>query len=67
MNADLQRLQDMLAAMQSQRDQALNAHVVQQAEIAALRRTVAERDAQIKQLQDDVAKLTPEPVAEAAE
>ena len=53
--------------MQSQRDQALNAHVVQQAEIAALRRTVAERDAQIKQLQDDVAKLTPEPVAEAAE
>lgn len=49
----------MLAAMQSQRDQALNAHVVQQAEIAALRRTLAERDAQIKALQEEVGMLKP--------
>jgi uncharacterized protein YeeX (DUF496 family) len=57
MNPDLQRLHDMLAAMQSQRDQALNAHVVQQAEIAALRRTIAERDAQIKALQEEIETL----------
>ena len=49
---DTQRLQDMLAAMQSQRDQALNAVVITQAEIAALRRTLAERDAQIKHLME---------------
>jgi uncharacterized protein YeeX (DUF496 family) len=59
MNADLQRLQDMLAAMQSQRDQALNAHVVQQAEIAALRRTVAERDCQIKAFEEEIEMLKP--------
>jgi hypothetical protein len=41
MNPDLQRANDMLAAMQMQRDQALNAVVHAQAELAALRREVA--------------------------
>ena len=41
MNPESQRAQDMLAAMQAQRDNALNAMVIAQAEIAALRREVA--------------------------
>lgn len=42
-----------------------NAHVILQADIAALKRTVAERDARIKALQDEVAKTEPAPAAEA--
>ena len=57
MQPELQKLQDMLAAMQSQRDQALNAVVITQAEIAALRRTLAERDATIKTLAEEMEKL----------
>jgi hypothetical protein len=66
MNSGLQKLQDMLGAMQSQRDQALNAYVVLQAEIAALRRTLADRDSRIKALEEEVAKLAPTNQAEAA-
>ncbi len=40
MNPELQRAQDMLTAMQAQRDNALNAVVMAQAEIAALRREI---------------------------
>lgn len=39
-NHELQRAQDMMTAMQSQRDQALNSLVVAQAELAGLRRDV---------------------------
>jgi FtsZ-binding cell division protein ZapB len=38
LNADLQKAQDMLNAMQAQRDQALNGIVMLQAELADLRR-----------------------------
>jgi len=41
MNPELQRAQDMLSAMQAQRDNALNAVVMAQAEIVALRRQLA--------------------------
>lgn len=41
MSPELQRAQDMLVAMQAQRDQAMNGLVHAQAEIAALRREVA--------------------------
>jgi hypothetical protein len=51
---DTRRYDDMLAAMQAQRDSAMNANVVAQAEISALRRTLAERDAQIKELKDKI-------------
>jgi hypothetical protein len=54
---DEQRISDMLAAMQAQRDSALNAIVVAQAEIAALRRELAMRDEQIGVLKTDVEKL----------
>ena len=57
---DIQKLQDMLAAMQQQRDQALNVVVVAQAENAALRRTLAERDAMIKDLIGKTEKRTTE-------
>jgi hypothetical protein len=43
MNPDLQRAQDMMAAMQAQRDAALNACVQMQAEIANLQRQLAEK------------------------
>jgi hypothetical protein len=48
---DIARLQDMLTALQAQRDAALNAVVVTQAETAALRRTLAARDARIAELE----------------
>ena len=41
MNAELQRAQDMLIAMQAQRDNALNAMVLAQAEIMNLKREIA--------------------------
>lgn len=47
MSNELQRAQDMMTAMQSQRDQALNSLVVAQAELAALRREVEALRAQI--------------------
>ncbi|HVQ43348.1 MAG TPA: hypothetical protein VMT30_00055 [Candidatus Saccharimonadia bacterium] len=40
MNKELQRAQDMLAAMQAQRDNALNAVVMMQADLADARRVV---------------------------
>lgn len=40
MSPELQRAQDMLAAIQAQRDNALNAMVLAQAEIAGLRREI---------------------------
>lgn len=59
-NTPDQRANDMLAAMQAQRDQALNANVFAQAEFAALRRTLAERDSAIKQLGEEIEKLRAE-------
>lgn len=53
---DLQRAQDMLGAIQHQRDQALNANVMASAEIAELRR-------QIAALEEQVGKLRIEPDA----
>ena len=47
----------MLNAMQSQRDSALNAHVVLQAEMAALKRTLAERESTIKRLSEEIKTL----------
>lgn len=41
MTPESQRFEDMLVAMQAQRDQAMNALVYSQAEIMALRREVA--------------------------
>jgi hypothetical protein len=57
MNPEIQRLQDVLGAMQAQRDQALNAHVISQAENAALKRTLADRDARIKALEADLQQV----------
>lgn len=56
--ADLQKLQDMLTVMQQQRDSALNAVVIERVENVALRRTLAERDAQIKELQSKAGSQT---------
>jgi hypothetical protein len=42
MNRELQRAQDMLAGMQAQRDNALNAVVMLQADLAAARRALEE-------------------------
>jgi len=60
MNAELQRAQDMLGAMQHQRDQALNANVFANAQILELQREVAA-------LQKQVRQLTVEPVAPSEE
>lgn len=43
MNSETQRANDMLAAIQAQRDQAMNGLVAAQAEIMALRRQLAEK------------------------
>lgn len=72
MNTELQRAQDMLAVMQAQRDNALNANVLAQAEIAGLRRQLAGLDSALKEAhqerdkavldlkdaQDNIAKAT---------
>jgi predicted RNase H-like nuclease (RuvC/YqgF family) len=62
-----QKVYDMLVAMQQQRDQAMNANVLAQAdiasrdrEIATLRRTLAERDSAIKQVGEEVERLRAE-------
>jgi hypothetical protein len=55
MNTDLQRAQDMLNAMQQQRDQALNAMVNASAEVASLRRELAAKDARIAELEKPIA------------
>jgi predicted nucleic acid-binding Zn-ribbon protein len=60
MNSEIQRAQDMLAAMQMQRDNALNAMVMAQAELASRDREIA---ALRKQIED--AREKPE-LAEAA-
>lgn len=44
MNPELQRANDMLAILQTQRDQALNTLVAAQAEIMSLRRQLAEKE-----------------------
>lgn len=54
---------DVIAALQQQRESALNATAMLQAQIAALRRTLAERDSRIKTLEGEVEKLTPTEVA----
>jgi hypothetical protein len=50
MNPEMQKANDMLAAMQMQRDNALNAMVHAQAELAALRRELAVKDGRIAEL-----------------
>lgn len=52
MNPELQRAQDMLSAMQQQRDYALNAMVHAQAELAAQGREVAALRQQIEALKE---------------
>ena len=59
MNQDTQRANDMLAAMQMQRDNALNAMVHAQAELAA-------RDREIAALRTELAALKEPGLAEAA-
>jgi regulator of replication initiation timing len=44
---EIQRANDMLEAIRAQREAALNANVQMQAEMAALRRRIAELDAEI--------------------
>jgi hypothetical protein len=51
MNAEFLRAQDMLTAMQQQRDSALNANVHALVEIAALRRKAADLEEALKQAQ----------------
>lgn len=60
MSPELQRAQDMLGAMQQQRDQALNANVLAHAQILSLQRDVAA-------LQEQVRQLTAETVAPTEE
>lgn len=57
MNPELQRAQDMLAAMQMQRDNALNAMVMAQAEIAARDREIATLREQVNLAKVDLAAL----------
>lgn len=59
MGQDLQKLQDMLGALQVQRDQALNVNVMLQAEISALKRALAEHVSRIAKLEVDIAKMVP--------
>ena len=47
MNSESQRNEDMLIAMQAQRDQAMNGLVYAQAEIMALRREIAALNARL--------------------
>jgi cell division protein FtsB len=53
MMPDVQRLRDMLTAMQQQRDTALNVVVMAQAEIASLKRRIDELDAELDQLKSE--------------
>jgi hypothetical protein len=48
MNPEIQRAQDMLDAMQGQRDNALNAMVLMQADVIALRREIAALKASVE-------------------
>lgn len=57
MTPEMQRLQDLLAAVQAHRNQVLDAHAALQADIAALKRILAEREDQIKALKEEVANL----------
>jgi hypothetical protein len=59
---EIQRAQDMLNAMQGQRDTALNAIVHAQAEIAALNRALAEKDKMIADRDETLANLGRIPV-----
>jgi len=64
MNPELQRAQDMLAAMQAQRDNALNAMVMAQAELAMLRRRVSELEQDVSGLKEQLARATLLPCAQ---
>lgn len=63
-NTDAQRAQDMLAAMQRQRDNALNAMVHAEAEIASLNRQVAGLQEQVRQLTAATAEQVVAPTEE---
>lgn len=67
MNREIQKANDMLAAMQAQRDQAMNAVVMEHAESAALRRALAARDDEIGKLKAQIVALASEPAQTAAE
>ena len=51
----------MLAAVLRHRDQALNAHVILQADNAALKRALAQQEARVKGLQDELATYAKAP------
>lgn len=60
MNPELQRAQDMLGAMQAQRDTALNANVHMQAELMAAQRRIGELMAEKTSLENQLSKTTGE-------
>jgi predicted nucleic acid-binding Zn-ribbon protein len=55
MSKELQRAQDMLTAIQGQRDNALNAMVIAQAEIAEARRTISDMDKELTEVRAQLA------------
>jgi len=59
MQKDLQRAQDLLNAMQAQRDQALNASVMASADNAELRRQIAALEEQVGKLRTELDKASP--------
>lgn len=68
-NEQVQRTNDLIAAMQAQRDQALNVNVNAVAENAGLRRRIAELEAEnaaLKGSAQAAAAPEPEPAEEAA-
>ncbi len=67
MNQELQRAQDMLNAMQSQRDNALNSVVLAQADLAELRRQLTAKQAEADQLRAQLGAATLEQKKAAAE
>ncbi len=50
MTPDLQKANDMLSIMQEQRDHALNAVVIAQADVADLKRQLVAKDAELSKL-----------------
>ncbi|HVQ43800.1 MAG TPA: hypothetical protein VMT30_02445 [Candidatus Saccharimonadia bacterium] len=55
MNQELQRAQDMISAMQGQRDNALNSVVMLQADLAAARRTIDDMSKELTEVRAQLA------------
>jgi predicted nucleic acid-binding Zn-ribbon protein len=65
MNKELQRAQDMITAMQAQRDNALNTVVMMQADLADARRTIDEMNKELTEARAQLAAAQdPEPTGE---